>query len=54
MSLLDDIAQITQEIKNLEMVLTGSTDTHIREVIEFRIEECKIRLAELRAEHDRK
>jgi hypothetical protein len=46
---LEEIAEITAELEKLESALKNVTDTSIREVIEMRIEECRLRLRQLQA-----
>jgi hypothetical protein len=45
----EEISKITNELKRLESALDACTDGRIREVIEIRIEECSLRLRQLRA-----
>ena len=45
----EEISKITNEIKRLESALDTCTDGRIREVIEIRIDECSLRLRQLRA-----
>jgi hypothetical protein len=47
MSLLADIAALTAHIEYLEFALKDTTDTRIREVIEFRLEEQRLKLQQL-------
>jgi hypothetical protein len=49
MFLREDIAKIKAEIEGLEAARKECSDTRILEVIEFRIEERKIRLHEIRS-----
>ncbi|MHB8215743.1 MAG: hypothetical protein ACYDDS_06645 [Candidatus Sulfotelmatobacter sp.] len=49
MPTLAEIAKIKAEIAALESALKTCTDTNIREVIEFRLEERKIKLAQLQS-----
>ena len=44
----EEIAKITNELKNLRSALRTCTDHRIREVIEIRIEERSLRLRQLR------
>jgi hypothetical protein len=49
MFLPEDIAKIKAEIERLESAREGCSDTRILEVIEFRIEERKLLLHEIRS-----
>jgi hypothetical protein len=48
------VAKIKAEIENLRAALDGCTDTRIREVIEFRIEERRLQLASFPSPRSRK
>jgi hypothetical protein len=45
----EEISKITNELKRLESALDTCTDGRIRQVIEIRIDECSLRLRQLRA-----
>ncbi len=45
----EEIAEITNKMRKLESALNDCTDTHIRQVIEIRIEECALHLRQLQA-----
>jgi len=49
MFLREEIAKVKAEIERLEAAREGCSDTRILEVIEFRIEEQKLRLYEIRS-----
>ena len=49
MFLREEIAKVKAEIERLESARIGCSDTRILEVIEFRIEERRLRLHEIRS-----
>ena len=53
MSLLADIAALMADIKNLESALKDTPDTRIRQVIEFRLGEQRLKLHQLESAHRR-